>query len=232
MPQKMENNNKNVSSCQSTIKKSTWQDKNPNRNGSINTNGNDLICDDPEDQASYKGSLPPKPRVVFIERIVELLLKDPEFNIKRLPDSIEKNVYNFVVYIIFDNIVNGVWGLNHVSFLGHITEMEMVYCHLPDQLPMGLEKLDKVAISKLVDAIMKKKLLNLTWLPDAIEKKLYYCILLITFTILEILASSMVINIVGHAFRLKFGPNGKGYANVEGKLSWLLVDWFDLLELC
>ena len=170
----------------------------------------------------YRGSLAPKPRIEKVHRVVTLLLKNPEFNIKRLPDSIERTVYNSVVYIIMDTIMNIVWNFNHTELYGHLIEMEIEFGELPDKLPDGMTGLDKVAIRNLVENLLKQKLLNLSWLPDTIESNLYFSIILIVFTLIQMSASSTVINLVGHSLHFKFGPNGNGYKNIENKMRSIL----------
>lgn len=176
----------------------------PNNSQSSNAN----TC---SESHTYKGSLPPKPKIEFIEQMVYLLLQDPEFNIKRLPDAIESRVYKSVIYIIFDTIVDIIWNFNDTPLFGHVLEMEMLYSKLPESLPTNLEKLDKLALQNLVDSLMQQELLNLSWLPDMIEKNIYFCIILITFHILQIIASATVINMAGHSLHLRFGPNGVGF---------------------
>ena len=165
---------------------------------------------------TYHGSQPPKPHIEFVESLIDLLLADPRFNILVLPDAIEKQIYRSVIYMLLETLMSAVWNLNGLKLLHHEIELELIYDNIPIFIK-NLETIDVGAIESLVDDLLADTSINIAWLPDSIEKTLYTTILLLIFTVLEVIAGSVEVTIIGHALKLSFGPNGDGFQKLHEK---------------
>lgn len=165
---------------------------------------------------TYHGIEAPKPHLEFVENLIDLLLLDPRFNILVLPDYLEKQIYRSVIYMLLETLMSSVWNLNGLRLLHHEIELELIYDNIPISIS-NLETVDIRAIESLIDELLKDNTINIAWLPDSIEKSLYTTILFLIFTVIEVIASSIEINLIGHALRLSFGPNGEGFEKLHEK---------------
>jgi len=179
---------------------------------------------------TYHGTQPPKPHMEFVENLIDLLLADPRFNILVLPDAIEKQIYRSVIYMLLETLMSAVWNLNGVKFLHHEIELELIYDNMPIFIN-NLETIDIGAIESLIDDLLKDTSINISWLPDSIEKTLYTTILFLIFTVLEVIASSVEITLIGHALKLSFGPNGDGFQKLHEKFKSTLRNAQSLSKL-
>jgi hypothetical protein len=145
-----------------------------------------------------------------IERYVDSILADKALNIPALPDFLERQLYIFVIRIIFDNILNGVYcGLDGLKILGHRLEVELVEGTRSFDIPKA-SNINRQALMDLVGLLLKDKELNIPWLPDAVEAKLFYNVMLLVFTCLQSIAGTLSMDLAGHSVELMMGSNGKG----------------------
>lgn len=165
---------------------------------------------------TYHGIEAPKPHLEFVDQLIDLLLADPRFNIVVLPDALEKQIYRSVIYLLLETLMSLVWHLNGLKFLHHEIELELIYDNIPISIS-NLETVDVTAIEKLVDELLKDNEMNIAWLPDSIEKSLYVTVLFLIFTVIEVVASSIEVTLIGHALKLSFGPNGEGFQKLHEK---------------
>lgn len=72
---------------------------------------------------------------------------------------------------------------------------------------MNVEKyISQENIKQFVDELLKDKNVNLKYLPDSFEKKLYTDILSIILAILENILEDISIKFLGHEIKLNFQP--------------------------
>eukprot|EP01041_Mallomonas_annulata_P010746 gene10746-22447_t len=153
-----------------------------------------------------------------IKHLVENLIHRPDHKISAIPENLLKHLYLFTTELILDSIMLGIWSLEGIQIFGHHLEFELINGEEPYKMP-PLPSLDKKALSDLVDILLAKKGANISWLPDSIEKTLYLNILIIIFTMIELLSSSLELHIIGHILSISFGPDGKGFQRISQKLS-------------
>ena len=95
-------------------------------------------------------------------------------------------VLKSVIKMIYKEFHNGV---SKVHMFGH---------HLELDIEKGLEQykavkheLDIAAVEQLVDTLLGFDVVNISWLPDTVEKKIYVSVILVVFTLIQnVLGSS------------------------------------------
>jgi hypothetical protein len=146
------------------------------------------------------GEAPPAPafqiRDEVVERYVQCILKDPNLNIYHIPDKLESQIYHFTVKMTLNAILSWVGMLNGLKILGHRLELRYVAgTKVPQVQFTGL---NQPALRQFVASLLKEKAVNVGWLPDSVEQKIYFNCLLIMFTVLQTSLTSLRIHVVGH----------------------------------
>jgi hypothetical protein len=152
-------------------------------------------------------------RQEVIDSYVNRILAEESLNINDIPDMLERHIYTFVIRLIFDSILRCIFsGLHELSFLGHHLHLEYVIENNPIDLP-DINTIDKVALDALVDKLLQDKNLNIKFLPDHIERKLYSNVILIAFTCLQSVARGTKLDLVGHTIEISMAASVNRFEN-------------------
>ena len=131
-----------------------------------------------------------------VERYVESILKDPNLNIYHIPDKLESQIYHFTVKMTLNAILSWVCMLDGLKILGHRLELRYIAgTKVPQVQFTGL---NEPALRRFVSSLLTEKTVNMGWLPDSVEQKIYFNCLLIMFTVLQTSLTSLRIHVVGH----------------------------------
>lgn len=155
-----------------------------------------------------------------LDLLVEKILALPYYKIDILPESAVASAYKFVIQLIVELIYGAVWNLNGIEFFGHHLELEFHHEKISPELINTLSNMDPVnrkALSEMVDILLENEKLNISWLPDKLEKQLYLNVLVVLFSTIEVVSESLQLNLLGHVLKLDFCGNGKGYERLSTK---------------
>jgi hypothetical protein len=137
-----------------------------------------------------------KSRDAVVDAYVKKILQNPSLNIYGIPDNIEEHIYKFTVKLTLDAILYWISSLNGLEILGHQIELDYV---IGQNIPeFSTTSLNHKALDTFVSSLLKEEKINIVWLPDAVEHKLYFNCLLLMLTVLHSSLGSLNIHFVGH----------------------------------
>jgi len=135
-----------------------------------------------------------------LEDFVDSILEEPTLNSPFIPDVIERVVYLNCVIVVFNLIADLSQGVK-ISFMGHkltwrfepetLVENQKPIASSPDlEIPEGL-------IFALVDEIINDDDINVTWIPDAIEREFYVLITRFIARVVAQILDQMTVTVMG-----------------------------------
>lgn len=131
-----------------------------------------------------------------IDQYVKNIMQNPKLNIQGIPDKIEQHIYRFTVKLTLDSILYWISSLQGKLVLGHRIELEYVQ---GSEVPaFSTPSLNHEALHSFVTSLLKEESINISWLPDEIEHRLYFNCLLLMLTVLHSSLGSLNIDFVGH----------------------------------
>lgn len=152
-------------------------------------------------------------RRVIIENSVNELLKNPELNIKELPDFIEKRLYKVTIQLTLDAIFNSICLVDGTELFGHHITLESQ----PIEnfiLPKPLKPFDRKPLHIFVSKLLSDTRVNVEWLPDSIEHRLYFNCLVLIFTVLQSFLETTKIDLLGHRIAINMSPDQINYEDL------------------
>ena len=144
-------------------------------------------------------------------KITDAILANEQFNIKGIPDWLEKRIYAATVGIVYKLLVHYVNLLHGVKILNHELSLDIKEETPPSALiqKMQMDPVNRDSLANFVDELLAEKAINITVLPDFVERQLYVNCLVILFQTLQCLAKSIHIDLAGgHRLSLDFNTNG------------------------
>ena len=129
-----------------------------------------------------------------VDELVTALLKDPQFD-SSIPDVLEKLAYTMAVDEALKCICDSVLGLHGTDVLGcHVRVLEK------DSKVFAVPKItvDRRPIAELVDELLRDQDINLSFLPDSLEAKLYVNAVVLALSVMQIFLLQNQFNIYGH----------------------------------
>jgi F0F1-type ATP synthase assembly protein I len=136
--------------------------------------------------------------------LVQQVLKDPNINIRVLPDQIERKLYETTVRLTLNAIYKIFQELNGKPiFLGYQLQLQ--------QYPQSVGKtkafreasvasnhVNYHSLEQVADRLLQNPIINQPLIPDVLERQIYINSLKVAFRVLDILQSSLRIRICGH----------------------------------
>ena len=134
-----------------------------------------------------------------VKSFVTMIMVDDNFQIVGIPDALEKKIYKMVLKSVITMVYKKFHeGVSKVKIFGH---------HLELDIEKGLQEykatrheLDTEAVEQLVDTLLGFDVVNISWLPDSVEKKIYVSVILVVFTLIQNVVGSSTLDIIGHTF--------------------------------
>jgi hypothetical protein len=179
-------------------------------------------------------------REASLDRYVSEILKNPDLNVKEIPDAIEKHIYRYTIKMTIDAILYWICSLDGKTILRHRLVLGVQSTH-GLVLNAPAVPLDKEPLNDFVATLLKEKMINVRWLPDSMEHKLYFNCLLLIFTVVQSFLGATTVDLVGHSIQIGLHPNKSYYRSLANKaaqrrtgVSELLLDKLvdDLLKRC
>ncbi len=159
-------------------------------------------------------------RPELVEQYISLILSDTDMNIRELPDRLERQIYSFAIQMALDACVRAVYGgLHNMKLLGHRLEVELI----PGTEPLSLSlpiggRIDRRALQDIVQVLLDEKMVNISWLPDRVESRIYFNVLLLIFSVIQSFLGATKLDIVGHTLEVSFAANGSGFRRLREDL--------------
>lgn len=160
------------------------------------------------DHSPRKSRLPmfavPKPRREQVDIYVDAILNDPRMNIQGIPDKIERKIYTLAISMALQQCLKLLFTVNGKAILGHHVEIEMRPGRMPP-LPPNPE-FEQGAVMRLVEELLKEKMINLSWLHDSIEGPLYANVILAILTVMHSFFAATRFDMLGHSVGCNLSP--------------------------
>mmetsp|Transcript_21368 Transcript_21368/g.29932 ORF Transcript_21368/g.29932 Transcript_21368/m.29932 type:complete len:312 (-) Transcript_21368:553-1488(-) len=156
----------------------------------------------------------------ILEDFVDDMLRQPSLNSPFIPDVIERVVYLNCVIVVFNLIADLAQGVE-ISFLGHkmawrfepesfLTENKKTW----DELSPDLE-IPESLIMGLVDEIMDDHDINVTWIPDVIEREFYVLITRFIARVVAQILDQMTVTVMGIDAHISLIPKSSSLSTVS-----------------
>ena len=172
-------------------------DGNSSNNNDNNVESSELLCD-----------LPDKVSEDAIHLLVQQVLKDPNINIRMLPDNIERKLYETTVRLTLNAIYKIFQDLDGKPVLGHYQLQLQQYPQSVGKTKAFQEAASSISSSsnhvnyklleQVADRLLQNPIINQPLIPDVLERQIYINSLKVAFRVLDILQSSLRIRICGH----------------------------------
>jgi hypothetical protein len=141
----------------------------------------------------------------MIDSYIDELLKNPELNIREIPDVVERHLYKFTIKLTLDAIFMSICRLDGIEILGHHLSLHFLPVDLA-ALPRPSKPLDRKPLNQFVTKLLDEKLVNIGWLSDSIEHQLYFNCLILIFTVLQSFMGTTKIDLLGHSITIDMSP--------------------------
>jgi len=143
-----------------------------------------------------------------VEKYINLILKNENLNIRFLPDWLERKLYKLAIFTVLNRCLKAIYRVNGLEIFGHHLRVKLE--QINDSVPIHhITSEDRAVIKDLVGELMKDSNINISWLPDSVEKDIYEKVLLVSLMMLEIFFSTSKIEILGHVFEAKLSDIAK-----------------------
>jgi hypothetical protein len=153
-------------------------------------------------------------RLLHQEKMIELyideLLKNPELNIREIPDVIEKHLYKFTIKLTLNAIFTSICQLDGLEILGHHLSLDFLPVDIT-ALPRPAKPLDRKPLNDFVSKLLQEDMVNIGWLSDSIEHRLYFNCLILIFTVLQSFVGTTKVEVVGHSVTIDMSPSHIDY---------------------
>jgi hypothetical protein len=145
-----------------------------------------------------------------VDLLVNEVMKDPDINLKLIPDVLEKQIYRSTITIVL-NAIYKILGEQHGRDLpaGHCLKLgrrtSSVYRKRIKSYYLESirdDNFDYETLELVADRMLANPAINLPSLPDGVEKQLYVSCLKLVFRLLGMVAASMRISLCGHEIGL------------------------------
>jgi len=143
-----------------------------------------------------------------VERLVEQVLADPNFNIASIPDSLEASIYRSVIRLVFNAVYQSLGHLQGKELMGHQfkvfrwrQESQQSISDTYQTLVDSQDLNDEVLVATCY-RLLSNKAINQRLIPDVIERQLYLNCLKLVFRLFAMIVASLKITICGHAVQL------------------------------
>jgi hypothetical protein len=156
-----------------------------------------------------------KVRRSVLSKYVDKILEDSEINIEWIPDKLERKIYEFAIMEAMKEAYAELFKYHGREVCGHHFELELIRC---DDIPLPPKGgINKDNLNIIVDKLMASDLIQISWLPHSIKRQLFFNILLLILTVMQITCTSSKCDILGHRIAATFAAKAERLerSNVE-----------------
>ncbi|CAB9503567.1 expressed unknown protein [Seminavis robusta] len=167
-----------------------------------------------------------------VEALASAISKDNAMHVPMVPDAVEKVVYQSAIKLTFNLFYKGISGLDGLGLVpssssnGRELHLDRMHLDRGGQGSMSevqyrqwksfATKLDLVPLERLASALIDNEAVNLTVVPDNIEKEIYFNCLKIIFWVIDIMSSNIKVTLCGHTISMNFAPATSSYLGSRG----------------
>ena len=137
-----------------------------------------------------------------------------------VPSNVLKKFYTIAVRQVLQQCFKVIFSLNGKPILGHHFEVEILEdCHEHKEYLDMKPDIDREAIKCLVSLLLDDAAINLSWLPDNVEAKIYENIIVIMFYVVNCVFQTSSFDIIGHSIKAVLKKSGTGLETMATKIS-------------
>ena len=135
-------------------------------------------------------------RPTVVAQYVQRMLDNGDLNIAWIPDVIEAKLYQQIVELAINICFNALLPLHGLTISNHHIEMEVVW---GDGIPiLPNDAINTQNLNLITENMMLNSKLQEIWLPTAFKRDLFFHILYIFLSILQVFVGSTQCDIIGH----------------------------------
>lgn len=140
-----------------------------------------------------------------LDHFTRQILHGGEYKIPGIPEVVEVLMYRAVVRTGMQNVLTTFQnGISKVSFFGHHLELDIEEgISFP---PVKKKSPNLGAVSSLAQVLLNDPDVNLSFLPDFIERQLYVNVLLISLLLVQNVCDTSCLDIFGHSLGFTLNP--------------------------
>jgi hypothetical protein len=165
-----------------------------------------------------------------INDLISICLKDPQLNIRGIPDALERQLYKSVIRLTLNGVYRGLANCHGRSVLGHWISISRTSGGQPEPrsafrgaLKQAMEELEferdveEDVLEMVADRMLADPDVNLRFLPDGLERTLYVNCLKVLFRVLNLLSATITVTVCGHDMKIHLETSTR-YALQEAAL--------------
>ena len=135
-------------------------------------------------------------RPTVVAQYVQRMLDNGDLNIAWIPDLLEAKLYQQIVELAINSCFQALVPLNGLTIANHHIEMEVLW---GDGIPiLPGDAINTQNLNLITENMMLNPNLQNVWLPAALKRDLFFHILYIFLSILQIFVGSTQCDIIGH----------------------------------
>jgi hypothetical protein len=152
-----------------------------------------------------------------VDELVNQCMNDPTINIRAVPDHLERQIYKSTIKLTFNTVYWGLHYLHGVELLGHAVQINRHRQPVESLLPTGesppslllqtsgrfSSSLNELYLEEVADRMLANRNVNMTLVPDFVERQLYVNCLKLVFRVLDMLTASFRVRLCGHEFTIR-----------------------------
>jgi hypothetical protein len=152
-----------------------------------------------------------------VDELVNQCMDDPTINIRAVPDHLERQIYKSTIKLTFNTVYWGLHYLHGVELLGHAVQINRYRQPDGSLLPTNESQpslllqtsgrfsssLNELYLEEVADRMLANRNVNMTVVPDFIERQLYVNCLKLVFRVLDMLTASFRVRLCGHEFTIR-----------------------------
>ena len=131
-----------------------------------------------------------------VAQYVQRMLDNDDLNIQWIPDLIETKIYSMVVELAINCCFSLLRPLDGLTVANHHIEMDLIKGTGIPMLPK--DAIDTTNLNIIVDKMIHNPNLNAVWLPAVFKRDLFFHILYIFLSILQVFVGSTQCDVIGH----------------------------------
>jgi hypothetical protein len=169
-----------------------------------------------------------------VETLSSAIMQDDGMNIPMIPDVVQRVIYQSAIKLTFNLFYKGVSRLDGLELVPTPTgstgsrELHIDRVRLDQggqtsrstqqygQWTCFQSKLNLLALENFASALLQNKAVNITLLPDNVEKEIYFNCLKIIFWVLDKIANTLKITFCGHTIAMNLGSASGSYLVSRG----------------
>jgi len=174
-----------------------------------------------------------------VNELVDDCLKDPDINLKGVPDYLERQIYKATIQLTLNALYRSLSGLHGHQILRHKFQLTRVSRPIrmrrKERMLLRLQTdVEMDLLEEVADRLVENKFVDLPLIPDAIERPIYVNCLKIVFRVVDLIATSFCVTVCGHDLSIQLSPSLKNAAKssvLQRASSMSSIDMEHMIEI-